>query len=132
MTSDGRPLVTRRRKTAADWDAEMARAVASRGSWRGGRVAFAGGGGGSSEEEGGSDDWEDGGGESWHPVCGRGGAADSDEDEDVELEEAEPAEERGQPDGACVVEADEGDAWLFLLLRQLSSCPGPLGARERP
>ena len=68
----------------------------------------------------------------WRMAGGRGGAADSDEDDDVELEEAEPAEEPGQPDEACVVEADEGDAWLFLLLRQLSSCPGPLGARKRP
>ena len=42
-TSDGRPLVTRRHKTAADWAAEMDRAVVSRGAWRGGgRVMFAG------------------------------------------------------------------------------------------
>ena len=42
-TSDGRPLVTRRHKTAADWAAEMESAVASRWAWRGGgRAVFAG------------------------------------------------------------------------------------------
>eukprot|EP01044_Picomonas_judraskeda_P005205 COSAG03_NODE_482_length_7563_cov_113.365086_4_plen_1377_part_00 len=103
MTSDGRPLVTRRRKTAADWAAEMDQAVANRGAWRGGRIAFAGG---DSDSEDSGDNW---GGEAASSTCS----------EEEEQEEEEEDEEKADPRYTCAVEASDHDHALHCTLRYL-------------
>jgi hypothetical protein len=113
MTSDGRPLVTRRHKTAADWAAEMDRAVANRGSWRGGRVAFAGGGDSDSEEE--SDDSEDwgGGGDTNRSLSDGSEEASNDDAAEEAGEEEEEGEEN--PLYKCVIKAERSHGGAYAM-----------------